>query len=102
MFIGNFVSDMFGGIFVGLVSDKSSQVFVFYLIWLVITIIYLFIFQRNEFGRFTDLVKSQEVKFGYKTSWSPKVVWLILRISSALILSITIGLLIVFVKSLFT
>jgi len=101
MFLGNLVSDIFGGIFVGLISDEAQYVIAFSLLWVIVNIISLFTFQRSEFNNFNDLVKAQEKKFGYKSSWNPKIIWFIIRTTLSLILSILIGYLVIFIKKLF-
>lgn len=99
MFLGNLViSNVIGGIIVGLLSDEFSHVFAFSLIWVLISFINLFVFQRGYFVQFKELVKTQETKHNSKATLNPNLVWVIVTGVSAFVISYSIGLLIVLIK----
>lgn len=102
MFIGNLISDIaIGGLFVGLLSERIIHVIVFSLMWSVISLINLFIFQRDELNRFSVLVRKQETKYNLKATLNHKIVWVLIRFLSSFLISFIIGILIVTIKSLF-
>jgi len=98
MFLGLLLSNIIGGIIVGLISDKPSHVIVFSLFWVLISLISLFIFQKNELLIFESLVKRQEIKYSTKTRIDSRLIWVVITGLSSFLISFLIGMLIVSIK----
>lgn len=99
MFFGNLTSDFIGGIFVGLFSETEIHLLVFSIIWTLINLITLFLFQKSEIGRFETIVKREEIKLRYKTTLNSRVVWILIRLFSSFIISLIIGFLVLYIKN---
>ncbi len=98
MFLGNLISNIIGGVVVGLVSGNLLHVFVFSLLWVIISLVNLFIFQKSEFKQFEKLIEAQGVKGKLKTAYNSNLIWVIITGLFAFVSSYLLGLLILFLK----
>lgn len=102
MFIGNLVVDLIGGLIIGFYSDNYKQIFVFAIGWSIISLINLFVFEREHFSKFKALRIAQETRMQFKLKVPHKIDWMVIRLFLSYITSVIVGLTTVFIKNLFS
>ncbi len=95
MFLSNLiVSNIFGGIWVGIGTIQGYSLIKLCLLWCVVSLLHLFVFNYKSFSRFTRLVQVQEIVLNTKVSANPNIIWLVLNLFSAFTITFITGFLI--------
>lgn len=101
MFLGNLLSDIIGGIFVGLYSDNYKHIFIFAILWSIVSIVNLFLFEKEHFNAFKALRVKTEEKLRYKSKIPHKLDWIIIRTIFSYLTALVVSLVVMLIKGVF-
>lgn len=99
--LSNIIASILAGLIFGLFNYKVSQILLISLVWALISICYLLVFQRKEFKTFNKLVSHQQLIRGYKTSFNSNVAYFLYRASSDFLIAALVAGVVLFIKNLF-